>query len=87
MWIALDSSAEYDSCTITPDVIPLTHDPVVQVQVHAGAVRGQAAEKVQKAILTVAECKLAQLEAAQTLGFLKAPPGNRLEALKGDRKG
>lgn len=35
----------------------------------------------------VAERKLAQLEAAQTLDFLKAPPGNRLEALKGDRKG
>lgn len=37
--------------------------------------------------MAVAERKLAQLEAAQTLDFLKAPPGNRLEALKGDRKG
>ncbi len=40
-----------------------------------------------KAFLSVAERKLAQLEAAQTLDFLKAPPGNHLEALKGDRKG
>jgi len=40
-----------------------------------------------KAFKSVAERKLAQLEAAQTLDFLKAPPGNRLEALKGDRKG
>jgi proteic killer suppression protein len=40
-----------------------------------------------KAFVTVAERKLAQLDAAQTLDFLKAPPGNRLEALKGDRKG
>ena len=40
-----------------------------------------------KAFMLVAERKLAQLEAAQTLDFLKAPPGNRLEALKGDRKG
>jgi toxin HigB-1 len=40
-----------------------------------------------KAFLAVAQRKLAQLEAAQTLDFLKAPPGNRLEALKGDRKG
>lgn len=40
-----------------------------------------------KVFLQVAERKLAQLEAAQTLNFLKAPPGNRLEALKGDRKG
>jgi len=40
-----------------------------------------------KAFFAVAERKLAQLDAAQTLDFLKAPPGNRLEALKGDRKG
>lgn len=40
-----------------------------------------------KAFLAAAQRKLAQLEAAQTLDFLKAPPGNRLEALKGDRKG
>jgi toxin HigB-1 len=35
----------------------------------------------------VAIRKLAQLDAAQTLEFLRAPPGNRLEALQGDRKG
>jgi len=40
-----------------------------------------------KVILAVVERKLAQLDAAQTLDFLKAPPGNRLESLKGDRKG
>ena len=39
------------------------------------------------AILTAATRKLAQLDAAQTLEFLRSPPGNRLEALKGDRKG
>jgi len=27
------------------------------------------------------------LDAAETLGFLRAPPGNRLEALRGKRKG
>ena len=31
--------------------------------------------------------KLAQLDAATTLQDLKAPPGNRLEALKGNRAG
>lgn len=31
--------------------------------------------------------KLAQLDAAHTLAFLRSPPGNRLEALKGDRAG
>ena len=35
----------------------------------------------------VAQRKLAQLDAAATLDFLRAPPGNRLEALKGDRQG
>ena len=40
-----------------------------------------------KAFASIAERKLAQLDAAQTLEFLRAPPGNRLEALKGDRKG
>jgi proteic killer suppression protein len=38
-------------------------------------------------IETVARRKLDQLNAAATLDFLRAPPGNRLEALKGDRAG
>ena len=39
------------------------------------------------AIERIAQRKLAQLDAAATLGFLRVPPGNRLEALKGDRTG
>lgn len=39
------------------------------------------------AIATVATRKLQQLDSAVTLDFLRAPPGNRLEALKGDREG
>ena len=39
------------------------------------------------AIITVATRKLTQLDAAVTLEYLKSPPGNHLEALKGDRKG
>ncbi len=39
------------------------------------------------AFADVAMRKLAQLDAAHTLEFLRSPPGNRLEALKGDRKG
>ena len=35
----------------------------------------------------VAQRKLAQLDAAATLDFLRAPPGNRLEAPKGSRQG
>ena len=37
-------------------------------------------------ILKVATRKLTQLEAATTLEFLRSPPGNRLEALKGNRE-
>ena len=40
-----------------------------------------------RSIVSVAERKLAQLDAAQTLDFLRAPPGNRLEILKGKRDG
>ena len=39
------------------------------------------------AIITVATRKLTHLDAAATLEFLKSPPGNRLEALKGERRG
>ena len=35
----------------------------------------------------VATRKLALLDAAQSLDFLRSPPGNRLEALRGDRVG
>ncbi len=34
-----------------------------------------------------AERKLQQLDNAATLDFLRSPPGNRLEALSGDRNG
>lgn len=38
-------------------------------------------------IQSVALRKLAQLNAAVTLDFLRVPPGNRLELLQGDRAG
>lgn len=38
-------------------------------------------------IAAVATRKLQQLDSAATLQSLRAPPGNRLEALKGDRRG
>jgi proteic killer suppression protein len=40
-----------------------------------------------RAIQAVTERKLTLLDAAATLDFLRVPPGNRLEALRGDRKG
>jgi toxin HigB-1 len=38
-------------------------------------------------IESIARRKLDQLNAATTLDFLRVPPGNRLEALLGSRKG
>ncbi len=35
----------------------------------------------------IAERKLQQIESAATLAFLASPPGNRLQALVGNRKG
>ena len=40
-----------------------------------------------QSVRRVGERKLIQLNAAATLDFLRAPPGNRLETLKGDRAG
>lgn len=39
------------------------------------------------ALLAVARRKLDQLDATVSLAALRVPPGNRLEALKGDRQG
>jgi proteic killer suppression protein len=38
-------------------------------------------------VVIVATRKLAQMDAAHTLDFLRSPPGNRLESLRGDRAG
>ncbi|MEY2978948.1 MAG: hypothetical protein RLZZ435_3087 [Cyanobacteriota bacterium] len=40
-----------------------------------------------RAFKKIAIRKLTQLDAAKTLDFLRSPPGNRLEILKGDRQG
>lgn len=40
-----------------------------------------------RAIRIQAERKLTMLDAAATIEFLKSPPGNRLERLRGDRTG
>lgn len=40
-----------------------------------------------RAFQSVAERKLIQLHTSASLEFLKSPPGNRFEALKGNRAG
>ena len=48
---------------------------------------GTASRKLPTNIQQVARRKLRMLNAAATLEDLRVPPANRLEALKGDRKG
>ena len=49
--------------------------------------RGERSRRLPFAIQEIALRKLRLLHAAKTLSDLRVPPGNRLEALKGDRKG
>lgn len=48
---------------------------------------GRKPRELPSVILKTALRKLTQLEAASSLDELRLPPGNRLEALKGDRAG
>ena len=49
--------------------------------------QGQSSRRFPSGIQNRALRKLRQLDAAVTLEDLRNPPGNRLEALKGDRAG
>lgn len=49
--------------------------------------KGEAPKGIPADLVTVARRKLRYLNAAENLVDLRSPPGNRLEALKGDRKG
>lgn len=48
---------------------------------------GKALRRIPPEIRNTAARKLDMLNAARQLGDLRAPPGNRLEGLKGDLKG
>jgi proteic killer suppression protein len=49
--------------------------------------RGQTSRRLPGDIQRIALRMLVQLNAAVDLEFLRVPPGNRLESLKGDRQG
>jgi proteic killer suppression protein len=49
--------------------------------------RGQRSHELPSDIQNVARRKLSYLKNAKTLQDLRIPPGNRLEALQGDRRG
>lgn len=48
---------------------------------------GKPVRRLDKAVRKQAQRRLQVLMAAASLDDLKVPPGNRLEALKGDRRG
>lgn len=52
-----------------------------------GLFHGRFARKLPHDIQRVAQRKLRQIHAAEALTDLRVPPGNHLEALKGDRAG
>lgn len=56
-------------------------------RVAEGIWRGERSRRLPPGIQPVARRKLRYLDAARRLGDLRAPPANRLEALKGDRAG
>ena len=56
-------------------------------KVTAAVFAGLEAQRMAKPLQAAARRKLMMLDAATSLDTLRAPPGNRLEALKGDRKG
>ncbi len=53
----------------------------------AAVFAGHEVRRLAKPLQKAARRKLMMLDAASSLDTLRATPGNRLEALKGDRKG
>lgn len=53
----------------------------------AAVFAGEQVRKLPPEIQQAARRKLKLIDAATSLGALKVPPGNRLEAMKHDRKG
>ncbi|MGQ0652510.1 MAG: type II toxin-antitoxin system RelE/ParE family toxin [Betaproteobacteria bacterium] len=56
-------------------------------KVTAAVFSGREVRRMAKPLQAAARRKLMMLEAASSLETLRATPGNRLEALKGERKG
>ena len=56
-------------------------------KVTAAVFSGQEARRMATPLQSAARRKLMMLDAATSLDTLRATPGNRLEALKGNRKG
>ena len=70
---------------LSPDVIRSFADQTTE-DIWNG-VNSRSARRIPRALWPVVRRKLDQIDAVQTIEALRAPPGNRLHALSGDRAG
>jgi len=78
------------SAPLKPDTCYDTRNGVIHSfadKLTAAVFDGRRPKGFPSGLLPAARRKLAMLDAADALDDLKAPPGNRLEALSGDRNG
>jgi toxin HigB-1 len=68
-------------------MIHLAGDQKLPRQDHRSRLQRREAEGLSSHLVKVARRKLRYLNAADDLGDLRSPAGNRLEALAGDRRG
>ena len=89
--ISVRSKEEHSAQVITLDVIRLTYYCALMIKTfadkHTQRLFGGESPRRFRAFQRQTERKLQMLDAAATLDFLRSPPGNRLEALSGNRKG
>ena len=64
-----------------------TFGDVGSVDIYKGVASRPARQTLPKPLWPVARRKLHWVDSARTVDVLRFPPGNRLEALKGDRAG
>jgi toxin HigB-1 len=62
-------------------------DPKLQGSARSGSLRWAVPERLPPDLVRIARRKLRAIDAAVAVRDLTAPPGNRLEKLKGDRVG
>ncbi len=89
--IFVQSAGEYAAQGITLDVIRITYYCAWMIKTFADKhtqrlFEGESPRRF-RAFQRQTERKLQMLDAAATLDFLRSPPGNRLAALSGNRKG
>jgi proteic killer suppression protein len=85
-------NAFHDTATITLDVIDVARYYLCMIKSFANKeteklFRRRKSRKLPQDIQRVARMKLEIIDAAEAIGDLRTPPGNKLEKLSGDRKG